>query len=319
MSKKVDTWMPLLVDKYLGDTTHLTTEQHGAYLLLLMTMWKRDGKLPTADTQLATIARLSLQKWRAMKPVLMEFFRVDGDSMTQKRLSAELVRSKANTEAKAGAGSKGAEKRWRKDGTANGTANGRSDSRSDGTANGRNDGRSDGTANGRADDRKDGEGDGRPIASGWQTPSQTDASTSTSTVSTPKEERLGYFNGRPPARERDPSADETGGQEPTAYGLVARQLRQLGISRVQSGHPGFRALIDAGASIEEFQAFASKAMDADDPFTYLVRTLTNERKRAAAGTQTMHRGAMPSGQQSALEAHNAAVVQHILESDKESR
>jgi len=130
VTKKVDTWMPLLIDKYLGDTTDLTTEQHGAYLLLLMAMWKKDGALPNDDQRLASITRLSASRWRASKGVLMEFFRPteDGSAITQKRLSAELQRSKAATDAKAEAGAKGAAKRWQKeaaeDGEANGTANG---------------------------------------------------------------------------------------------------------------------------------------------------------------------------------------------------
>lgn len=134
MTKKVDTWMPLLVDKYLGDTTHLTTELHGAYLLLLMSMWKFDGVLPADDEQLAPITKLPAARWRAVKPVLMKFFRptVDGLGLTQKRLSEELQRSKASTEKRVGAGSKGAAARWQKDGNANSNANGTSDSKPDG-------------------------------------------------------------------------------------------------------------------------------------------------------------------------------------------
>ena len=122
MTKKVDTWMPLLVDKYLGDTQHLTTEQHGAYLLLLMTMWKRDGVLMVRD--LPQITRLSPARWKACRSVLMELFTLsdDGLTVTQKRLSQELQRSKENTEAKSKAGAKGAANRWRSDGKANGTA-----------------------------------------------------------------------------------------------------------------------------------------------------------------------------------------------------
>ena len=56
--------MPLLVDKYLGDTQHLTTEQHGAYLLLLMTMWKRDGVPMVRDPQ---ITGLSPARWKACR------------------------------------------------------------------------------------------------------------------------------------------------------------------------------------------------------------------------------------------------------------
>lgn len=122
MTKKVDTWMPLLVDKYLGDTSHLTTEQHGAYLLLLMAMWKRDGQLPVADGQLAAITRLQPARWKAHKPVLMEFFTTTGEHITQKRLNEELQRAKRSTEAKAVAGAKGAAKRWHSDGEGDSTA-----------------------------------------------------------------------------------------------------------------------------------------------------------------------------------------------------
>lgn len=129
MTKKVDTWMPLLIDKYLGDTTDLTTEQHGAYLLLLMALWKKDGVLPNDDQRLASITRLPAARWRASKAVLMEFFQPtdDGTGITQKRLSAELVRSKAATDAKAEAGAKGAAKRWQKGASEDGEGNGKGD------------------------------------------------------------------------------------------------------------------------------------------------------------------------------------------------
>lgn len=105
MTKKADLWMPLLVDKYLGDTTHLNTEQHGAYLLLLMSMWKRGGRLPNDDTQLSSIAKLQPARWRAYKAVLLDFFKVDADGfLVQKRLSAELERANANIDQRSAAG-----------------------------------------------------------------------------------------------------------------------------------------------------------------------------------------------------------------------
>lgn len=66
-----------------------------------------------------------------------------------------------------------------------------------------------------------------------------------------------------------------------------------GIQRVNPGHVGFKALVDAGATLEEFLAYTQKARDKSEPFSYLVTTLTNERQRAAEATQSMVRGAMP--------------------------
>ena len=55
-------WMPFYVNDYIGDTRHLSTVQHGAYLLLLLSYWARGG-LPDNDQQLANITGLPLEEW----------------------------------------------------------------------------------------------------------------------------------------------------------------------------------------------------------------------------------------------------------------
>lgn len=85
--------MPLFVDAYLGDTTHLKTEEHGAYLLLLMGMWTRGGALADNDEDNASICRLSLAAWRKIKPRLLPFLDAYGPEnarmLTQGRLQRE--------------------------------------------------------------------------------------------------------------------------------------------------------------------------------------------------------------------------------------
>jgi uncharacterized protein YdaU (DUF1376 family) len=82
--------MPLWTDAYLGDTSHLTTIEHGAYLLLLIAMWRTSEKrLPSDDKLLARYARCTAGQWARMKPILMAFFKANGGFITQSRLTDE--------------------------------------------------------------------------------------------------------------------------------------------------------------------------------------------------------------------------------------
>ncbi len=61
--------LPFWTDAYLGDTSHLTTIEHGAYLLLLFTAWRsKDCSLPDDDKLLARYARLSPAQWTRCAP-----------------------------------------------------------------------------------------------------------------------------------------------------------------------------------------------------------------------------------------------------------
>lgn len=93
--------MPVFPDAYLADTTHLSTEEHGAYLLLLMAMWRRSGSVPNDDRDLARIVGLDLPKWRKTKRRLMPLLTREGDTLTQKRLRKEweYVQEKRNKNA----------------------------------------------------------------------------------------------------------------------------------------------------------------------------------------------------------------------------
>lgn len=80
------------IGDYLRDTQNISITNSGAYLHLLM-HYTAHGQLPTDDTELRRICRMSAQQWRRNKPKLQKFFdtnwrqtRVEADLSKQDRL-----------------------------------------------------------------------------------------------------------------------------------------------------------------------------------------------------------------------------------------
>lgn len=90
-------FMPLYVADYMSDAAHLSTMEHGAYLLLIMTYWQRGEPLPADDKKLARICRVGPREWTRIKPVISEFFQVDCNNWLHSRIERELqnVRTKS--------------------------------------------------------------------------------------------------------------------------------------------------------------------------------------------------------------------------------
>lgn len=82
--------MQLYVSDYLADTAHLTAQQHGAYMLLLMNYWQRGKALDNSNERLSHVARLSPEEWAEAKPTLEEFFIVEGNLWTHARVEDDL-------------------------------------------------------------------------------------------------------------------------------------------------------------------------------------------------------------------------------------
>lgn len=79
--------MPFYTDAYLADTGHLTTEAHGAYLLLLLHCWRCNGA-PVADDDrlLARIVKATPRRWRILRRDLLPFFDITDGHWRQKKL-----------------------------------------------------------------------------------------------------------------------------------------------------------------------------------------------------------------------------------------
>lgn len=83
--------LPLFTDAYMADTLHLTHEEHGLYLMLLMTIWRSpDCKIPNDLEWVKRRLRATDQQMENLvKNLLDEFFTTTGNHITQKRLKEE--------------------------------------------------------------------------------------------------------------------------------------------------------------------------------------------------------------------------------------
>lgn len=86
---KADAWMPLYIADYVADTLHLTRDEHGGYLLLLMALWRAGGSLPSDKKTLASVTKSSASEWRKLSPILLPFFELENGTISHKRVRQE--------------------------------------------------------------------------------------------------------------------------------------------------------------------------------------------------------------------------------------
>lgn len=109
-------YMQLYVADYLADTAHLTTLEHGAYLMLMFNYWQRGESFKANDERslnkrLATVARLSVSEWDEVKGALSEFFDVTDTEWSQARIERDLAAVNAKSTKAKQAGKASAERR----------------------------------------------------------------------------------------------------------------------------------------------------------------------------------------------------------------
>ena len=83
--------MPIFTDVLIGDTTHLSSEEFGAYCLIMFATWNNSGKpFPDDDDRMARVCRVSAVRWRSkIRPILVSFFDLSDGFWRQKRLEKE--------------------------------------------------------------------------------------------------------------------------------------------------------------------------------------------------------------------------------------
>lgn len=118
-------YLPLFTDAFLSDTIDLNVAETGAYLMLLMCMWRtQDCSLPDDDKKLARFARCEPRQWKRIRPEIIRFFIVDGGKLQQKRLSKERLHVQQISAARSHSGAAGGKAnalKYNKSGLANGS------------------------------------------------------------------------------------------------------------------------------------------------------------------------------------------------------
>lgn len=69
-------WMKFEVGEYLSKTSHLSTVEHGAYLLLLLHYWMNGG-LPNDEESIFRITRMEAKQWKKSRGALKTLFDED--------------------------------------------------------------------------------------------------------------------------------------------------------------------------------------------------------------------------------------------------
>lgn len=100
-------FLPLYTNDYLGDTRGLTTEQHGAYLLLLFEMWNAGGSLVYDERMFARLTVVNPKRWHLVWPAIEHFFVIENGMMTQQRLKRERQKADSIIEKRRNAGALG--------------------------------------------------------------------------------------------------------------------------------------------------------------------------------------------------------------------
>lgn len=109
---KTNIWMPFYVADYLADTLTLSTEEHGAYLLLIFAYWNNRGPLKDDNIELARITRLMRHAWLTHRPRIAKFFRVEGGFWHHSRIDYEIARAIKNSGSRSSAAKKAAKARY---------------------------------------------------------------------------------------------------------------------------------------------------------------------------------------------------------------
>lgn len=90
----------------------------------------------------------------------------------------------------------------------------------------------------------------------------------------------------------------------TPAAQVCRAMKLCGIADTAPGHLDLTMLLQAGATVEEFEGAAREAVAKQKGFAYAIGTVKRRRQEAAAAPP-LHQGAMPKPRTSSQHLDNS--------------
>jgi len=245
---KPDTWMPLYIGDYLADTAHLTLEESGAYLHIIMAYWRNGGPLPNDPKRMAAICKCTPKKWKMVFPSVAPFFEISESEWRHKRIDQELSSATEKSNKNKERAEKAAAARW-----------GQLDASSNASSNAQ--------------------------AQLKECPSPSPSPNTKPPVNNTGEQIRSPVSETAvaPPRENPP---------PSIAGLACKAIREAGIADTNPSHPTLAALLDAGATVQEFADAARECVARDKlNFAYVIGMVKGRRERAAR--LVLATGAMP--------------------------
>lgn len=107
-------WFAFNIAEYIKDTMRLTTEAHGAYLLLILDYYGTTTPCPDDDFILAAVAKLSPATWKTHRKVLEPFFDIRDGHWFHKRIEREMAEAELKHSSRRAQAVAGGLARWGK-------------------------------------------------------------------------------------------------------------------------------------------------------------------------------------------------------------
>ena len=105
--------MPIKTDALIADTCHLSAEEFGAYMRILLTMWRHGGRLPYDLKKLGRVTGCHPLRWAVIRDAVMGPFTIADGFVSQKRLTSTMLEVREIRKKRAVSGALGAATRWR--------------------------------------------------------------------------------------------------------------------------------------------------------------------------------------------------------------